>query len=289
MIAIVSSTGVADIDVDQPLLTTALDAAGVTHTTVAWDDPDVEWDRFDLAVIRSTWDYVDRLDDYLAWAERAGAATLLLNPVDVVRWNIDKRYLRELAGAGFAVTPTTFLEPGDTVGGFDVPPHGVVVKPCVSAGSKDTARHLERAAARAHALGLLDDGRAVMVQPYQHRIDEVGETGLVFVEGSYSHAFRKGPILSAPREVVGGLFVQEQIDARDPTAGERALAEAVVEWVHARFGRLLYTRVDVVPGDDGPVVLELELVEPSLFLTQHEPAAATVAGAIAGRLAAARR
>lgn len=284
MIAIATARGVAEIDVDQPLLAAALDAAGLRHTTAAWDDPGVDWSGFELVVIRSTWDYMHRVEEYLDWVDRVAAVTTLMNPAEVVRWNLDKRYLGELADAGFAVTPTTFLGPGDEPAPFEVPAAGLVVKPVVSAGSNDTARHHDADAAGAHARQLLAAGRPVMVQPYQHRIDEHGETGLVFVDGAYSHAFRKGPILTRERTVVAGLFAEEDIGARDARPDELALAETVMRYVTDRFGPQLYGRVDLVPGDDGPLVLELELVEPSLFLTQDSRAAGRVAAALASRL-----
>jgi hypothetical protein len=296
MIAVVTAQGVAEIDIDQPILTAALAAAGVEHRTVCWDDPDVDWSSFRAAVIRSTWDYWRRADEFLAWAEHAGSATVLLNPIDVIRWNLDKRYLTDLAAAGIPTTPTLFLEPGDrlddTLGrsGWDPAQQaaGLVVKPVVSAGSNDTVRHGHLPAAAAHVQALHDQGRTVMVQPYQAQIETLGETGNVFIDGRFSHSFRKGALLSdratGAATRVAGLFVQEDIGPRSPTGPETAVADQVVDWIAERFGTLLYARVDLVPGADGPVVLELELVEPSLFFSVQPDAAPVFVEALTGRL-----
>jgi hypothetical protein len=162
----------------------------------------------------------------------------------------------------------------------------VVVKPTVSAGARDTARFRpgERDAARDFAAGILATGRAVMVQPYIARLDDDGETGLVYVDGAYSHAFRKGALL-AGAALGPGLYAEEDIEPRAATAAQRAVADAVLAAVAARTGGApLYARVDLVPGDDGePVLLELELTEPSLFLATGEGAAARLAAALANR------
>ncbi len=244
-----------------------------------WDDPAARWEDFDLVVVRSTWDYAERRDEFVAWAERVGAR--LCNPPEVVRWNTDKRYLAELDAAGLPVVPTTFLEPGAPIVLPDVP---CVVKPAVSAGSRDTARHDHPRGAAEHARSLLDAGRVVMVQPYLDGVDAAGETALLYVEGAYDHAIRKGPLLLGGTAEVDGLFAPEAIAPREPGAQERAVGDAVVAFVAERFGGpLLYARVDLLPTPRGPVVLELELTEPSLFLACSEGAAARFADAVRRR------
>lgn len=242
-----------------------------------WDDPAVDWGAFDLVVLRSPWDYTDRRDAFVAWVESLGDR--VLNPAEVVRWNTDKRYLADLDAAGLPVVPTTFLEPGAVV----VLPDGpCVVKPAISAGSRDTERHDDPRAASAHAQQLLGDGRIVMVQPYVADVDHAGETALLYFDGAYDHAIRKGPLLLAGPAAVDGLFAPEDIRPRDPRPAERELADAVVAEAQRRFGRLLYARVDLV-GDE-PAVLELELTEPSLFFGHSDGAAARFAAAIRRRL-----
>jgi glutathione synthase/RimK-type ligase-like ATP-grasp enzyme len=253
------------------------DALGEDAVVAVWDDPAVDWSAFDLVVIRSTWDYTPRRDEFLAWADALGER--LHNPPAVVRWNSDKRYLADLEAAGLPVVPTTFVEPGSAV----VLPDGpCVVKPAVSAGSQNTARHDDPAAAREHAQRLLDDGRVVMVQPYIASVDTAGETALLYYDGRFDHAIRKGPMLLGGAAAVTGLFAAETIEPREPQAEELALADAVVAEVTRRFGRPLYARVDLLGGAD-PIVLELELIEPSLFFGQSEGAAARYAAAIRAR------
>jgi hypothetical protein len=231
-----------------------------------WDDPAVDWAAFDLVVVRSTWDYQRRRDEFLAWAR---SVPRLANPAEVLEWNTDKRYLAELPGA----VATAFVAPGEP---FAAPDGEYVVKPTVSAGSRDTARFAPGEEERAQALvaAIHAGGRTAMVQPYVEAIETYGETALLFFGGRYSHAIRKGPLLrpgEAPHE---DLFATEDVGAREPGADELALADRVLAYVRARFGRdLPYARVDVVPGPGGPQLLELELTEPSLFF-EHAPGAA---------------
>ena len=235
-----------------------------------WDDPAVDWDAFTAVVIRSTWDYAARRDAFLAWA---GSVPRLINPAPVLRWNTDKRYLAELAAAGIAVVPTAFAAPGEALELPDAPE--IVVKPAVSAGAKDTARYGSVQSRRAfeHVAALHAAERVAMVQPYLDAVDAAGETALVFFGGVFSHAIRKGPLLPASGAMADGLFAEEDISPRDPSAAERDAADAVMAVVHECFGALAYARVDLLrgPGDE-PLLLELELTEPSLFL-EHDAAA----------------
>jgi glutathione synthase/RimK-type ligase-like ATP-grasp enzyme len=263
-------------DGDDALLAAALPEA----CWAIWDDPDVDWDAFDLVVIRSTWDYQERRDEYLAWVR---SVPKILNPPEVIEWNTDKRYLGELPRA----VPTEFLAPGDS---FAAPDGEYVVKPSVSAGSRHTARFGPGDEARAAALvaEIHAGGRTAMVQPYVSAVDELGETALLYFDGAYSHAVRKGPILRPGAAPTSDVFAAEEIDPREPPADERALADEVVAFVGERFGDLAYTRVDIVRGDDGaggtPLLLELELTEPSLFFLQGDGAAGRFAAAIRSRV-----
>lgn len=297
-IAIATCPEARGLDEDAPLLLTALAAAGADATEQDWADPDVDWADFDLVVIRSTWDYATRRDEFVAWAERVGAVTCLANPARVVAWNTDKHYLGDLAAGGIAIVPTTFLEPGRYSGIDEVADRiaadvnegvGFVVKPAVSAGSRDTFRHaapasdpatIERAAVQ--ALEILDSGRSVMLQPYLDTVDEAGETGLVFFMDAFSHAFRKGPILRIGADAVDGLYAPEEIEPREPTRAQLELAGRTIAVARRRTGsKLLYARVDLLTDPDGrPVVLELELTEPSFFLSARRGAAAHAAASI---------
>ncbi len=284
-IGVATAAEVADLDDEGRLFLSALRERGLTAQPAVWD-ADLDWSSYDVVVVRSTWDYAERLSEFLAWADRAGAETLLLNSADVLRWNTDKRYLADLERQGIPIVPTQFLAPGDDPRHrFEDVEH--VVKPVVSAGSRGTLRlgshEVERS--HAHAASLLDAGRGVMVQPYLHEVDDHGETALLYVDGRFSHAMRKGPLLTPGMRLTEELFLQEEMSPRDPSAAERDLADAVLDAVpEALRADLLYARVDLLPSAHGPVLLELELAEPSLFLDHHPPAAGALADAVARRL-----
>lgn len=294
-VALATAAGVWEEDIDAAPLTEALGRAGVDSVPVIWDAPGVDWTAFDLVLVRSTWDYVPRLTEFLDWVDHVGRRTRLANPADVLRWNTDKRYLHDLAAAGVPVVPTSFLAPGDddrtvartiaTAVGTDGAPADVVVKPTVSAGSKDTARYRseDHADAASHARSLLDAGRHVMVQPYLDAVDDEGETGVVALDGESSHAFRKSALLSVGAGLVEGLFAPEEIAPATATADQLAVVDAVVDHLRTRFAHepVRYARVDMVRDADGaPLVLELELTEPSLFLWTDPGAADRVAAAV---------
>ena len=282
-----------DLDDEDRLLIPALAELGITAVPAVWTDDALDWSAFDAVVIRETWDYSQDRPAFLAWTRAVAQVTTLLNPADVVAWNTDKRYLRDLAGHGLPVVPTVFLEPGDDPADWSPDPafDDIVVKPAVSAGSRDTVRYSTREPldpAFAQVRALLDAGRVVMVQPYLDAVDTVGETAVLFIGGSYSHAIRKGPLLlrGVEGERVEGLFVQEQIDPREPTDVELDVATRIVACIPGGLDAVLYARVDLIPGPDGtPRLLELELTEPSLFLAHSPGAPSRMAAAIAARLA----
>lgn len=283
-IALASCADVPDLDDEGQLLVAALRQRGAETAAAVWDGP-VAWEDFDLVVVRGTWDYAERITEFLTWAEHVASVSRLLNPAPVLRWNTDKRYLAHFEAAGVPIVPTQFLEPGDGPGHrFEGVEH--VVKPVVSAGSRGTLRlgpH-EVGRSRAHAATLLDQDRPVMVQPYLHEVDEHGETALLYLDGSFSHAMRKGALLTPGMGLVTGLWAEEDMSRREPSAAERALADAVLAAVPGGLGdELLYARVDLLPSPEGPRLLELELAEPSLFLDHHPPAAGALANAVLRR------
>ncbi|KJS58635.1 ATP-grasp domain-containing protein [Streptomyces rubellomurinus] len=272
-VAVATSAAGVEYDADLPLIVDALRADGLSAEPVLWHRAAAPPDRFDLVVIRSTWDYVERLDEFLTWADTTARTTLLRNPAPVVRWNSDKHYLRELARRGVAVVPTRFLEPGarPTPADFDGA-DGVVVKPAVSAGALDTARYEpgRHTAAARHARMLLDQGRSVLVQPFLPRVAE-GERALVFVDGAFSHAIRKDPLLTEPGTIDNDRDPHLGVAPYLPTEAELRTAAAALSAIPAPAAPL-FARVDLVLDNAGePVVLELELIEPNLFL-QDDPA-----------------
>ncbi len=271
-IALATAIAAFTLDDDLPPLLAALRERGHVADALAWDDPTVSWSRFDLVLLRSTWNYTECPAEFLTWCKRVAAQTRLLNPPELVRWNTDKRYLADLASKGVPVIPAYFLAPGDDPASF--PAHAeFVVKPCIGAGSRDTQRYTapNRAMAIAHAKRLLDTDRHVLVQPYLEAVDTAGETALLFFAGHYSHAIRKGPLLQRNGAATSALFAPEAITAREPTPAEIAVAQRTLAAIPG--GAPLYARVDLLPSASGPQLLELELTEPSLFFA-HAPGSA---------------
>lgn len=287
-VALATCAAFADLDVDDRLLLEPLRSLGIEPVAAVWDDETIDWALFDAVVIRSTWDYAERRDEFLLWVENISTKTQVLNSLPVISWSSDKHYLLDLAAAGVRVVPTEFVEPGDTLWSFPEDYDEFVVKPAISAGSRDTMRYPQssRASADAHVRRLLDDQRSVMIQPYLPSVDTVAETALLFFDGIFSHAIRKGPLLVANVEgdKVEGLYIQEQIDPRTATHAQREVAEAALQVVPGG-DELLYARVDLIEDNDGnPVILEMELIEPSVFLVTDSEAADRLARAIDRRL-----
>lgn len=250
-----------------------------------WSDPAVDWAAYDRVIVRSTWDYVDHLDAFRAWCEAIGPSRLRNNPATVA-FALDKRYLAELS---VPTVRTTFLAPGDP------PPQltgEVVVKPAVSAGARDTGRFGPATYALAQALieRIRAGGGVALVQPYLSAVDVQGETSLVYFGGTLSHVLRKRAVL-APDEVAppapdghGEAAVMHEEDlvvAGEADASERALGRQVMADVANRFGVPLYARVDLVSDGGGePLLLELEVAEPALYLARAPGAAERFAAAI---------
>ena len=291
-IALVTARAARGTDYDMPLLLDALRTVGADVHEVDWDDDALDWSRFDLVLLRSTWDYFDRLPEFLAWAERVSRQTRLLNPFEVIRWNSDKHYLADLARAGVPVVPSAFVEPGEDSGAaFDkllaahAASRDIVVKPAVGAGSRDAQRHARgnRGAIVAHVRRLLDKNRSVLLQPYLDRVDEHGETALLFFDGTFSHAIRKGPLLKRGEGSTTGLYAEETIEPRIPSADELTVAKHALAAMPFEQP-LLYARVDLIRDDNGaPHLLELELVEPSVFAAHADGVAERLARAILQR------
>jgi glutathione synthase/RimK-type ligase-like ATP-grasp enzyme len=271
-VALATCAEMPEGDEDFPSLIDELAALGVAAEATVWDDASVDWSRYDLVLPRATWDYAERREEFLAWAR---SVPRVLNPVPLLEWNTDKqRYLADLAGANVPVVSSVFLEPGRGQG-LDPPDRTFVVKPAISAGGRRSARFGpgEVDAARELVARIHADGQAAIVQPF---LGEAVETGLIFVEGRFSHAVRRRvPLPEAGDEDV--LYLDEELAPTDTTEAERMTAEAALA---CAGNDLLYGRVDLMGG----VVLELEITEPSLYLMYAEGAAARFAEAIAGRL-----
>ena len=291
MIALVTTQAARGHDHDLDILTAALDVADQKWQIVNWDDASIDWSQFSIAVLRSTWDYYARLNEFVAWVDRVSTQTQLQNPAEIVRWNVDKRYLQELSANSIPVMETTFVaQPSDITP--ELIAQDVIIKPVVSAGSNNTARHRSDAvAARAQLDHILANGGVAMLQPYSPTIDSVGETGLVFLSGEFSHAFGKDAVFGEAEQVHNGVHVQEVITARVAKADELALGDAIIKFLVNKFGITpLYVRVDMVTNIDGvPEIMEVELTEPSLYLHLDADSPERAATALANAAIAARR
>jgi hypothetical protein len=264
-------------DDDEPLLY-ALREKGLCVEPFVWDDPTVEWASVRLSVIRSPWDYHLRRDEFLAWADRASLLTDLWNRLHTVRWNSNKSYLRDLSSRGIPIIPTVWLSQGEEV---DLPrvldERGwteVVVKPVVSLDAYGTMRvnPSNVGEGQSHLARFLRE-RDMMVQPYMDSVEGYGERSLVYIDGALSHAVRRTPVLSG--EKLPAALV-------DATLEELRLADSVLR---AADHETLYARVDMVRDNDGTLrLMELELVEPSLFFMQAPSAVERMVYAIHRRL-----
>jgi glutathione synthase/RimK-type ligase-like ATP-grasp enzyme len=278
-LALVTCRDLPSWEVDDRPLVAELTQRGATVVEPAWDDPSADWSSFAGCLIRTTWDYMERRDEYVSWAERVERSTPLFNSARVVRWNTHKSYLRELESLGVAIIPTLWLEPGEPVTiaarlaergwgrGF--------LKPTIGATARETLRFEADAdglaAAQAHADRVLAR-EGLMLQPYLERVESDGEVSAIFLGGELSHGVRKVP-------VAGDFRVQDDFGARDfPyqfTGAERDTAAAAIAAAEQALalpaGGLLYARADFLRGATGDLLLtELELVEPSLFF-RHSP------------------
>ena len=301
-LALATCAELPDLDSDDQRLRDALVERGIAVDAVVWDDPTVDWASYQHVVIRNTWDYTERRAQFVDWTRRVEQTSELLNPADVIAWNTDKTYLRDLEERGLPIVPTIWLDPERNMSSRAInsrlPAFGeFVIKPTVSAGSRDTGRYdasatQQRMLAITHAKNLMAVGRKVMLQRYLRAVDTAGETGLVYLDGTFSHAVRKSALLSGPfraGDLEGALYRGEVIAPREPSPAERELGDRVVDALAGVFPAaqpLLYARVDVIPDDEGtPVILEVELTEPSLFLDHGGPKAVERAvEAVAARL-----
>ena len=296
MLALVSVAAAHALDEDIAPLSAALDAAGIAHRVVYWDEAFVDWSHYRAVLIRSPWDYIDKLPEFLAWAARVSEQSTLLNPLEVITSNTDKHYLDVLAQRGIHTVPSRFIEPEqhaeDGLHAFlDAFEHAeFVVKPAVGAGSKDAQRYGREDidAALMHIKRLQLKNRSTLLQPYLSKVDDAGETALLYFNGVYSHAIRKGPLLKRDEGPTEKLFAPEEIMARVPGEDEMALATQVIAALPALFGLdgpLAYARIDLLRDEDGrPCLLELELTEPSLFFNYADGAAQRFVSALKSRL-----
>lgn len=275
----------ANILRDDGLLQEHLATYGLSTVRVDWANPEVEWGSFRCAVFRTTWDYFDRHDEFRTWLEQIRLQTKLINVAEQIAWNMDKRYLADLERRGVTIVPTQFVSQGSQVTlrslmestGWD----DAVIKPVISGAARHTFRvHPSNVDSLEIVFGPLLDQHTFMFQPFAKRIQEQGELSLMVFGGRYSHAVRKVP-------KAGDFRVQDdhggKVYVHEATAEEKAFAERAVA---ACDTMPTYGRVDVVRNESGGLeLMELELIEPELWLRNSEGSAALFARAIADQYA----
>lgn len=283
-----------DPDQDTGPLLAALHARGVRAQAVVWHDGTVDWASFALLLLRSPWDYPERLAELDAWLAAAGAATTVLNDPALVRWNLDKRYLDQLAGLGVAVVPTTYgsamAQVRDDLAAAG-PDARVVLKPTVSAGARDTGLfRADDPAALTLAASILAAGGEVMVQPEVPELSAGHEKAVYVIGGRVTHAIAKGALLADGGGLRGGVYVENPVRVPVSAAEERFAAQVLAAVGQATgLAAPLYARVDLVDSAAfGLVLLEAELFEPALNLHVAPEVADVVAEAVVARLCGSR-
>lgn len=286
-LALASCRGLLAWEVDDHPLIEALEARGAAVERPAWDASDVDWSSFDAVLIRTTWDYMHRRDEFVAWAHHVASVGRLFNPAGVIAWNTDKSYLRELESRGARIAPTLWLKQGTPPADLAGRLHEqgwtrAFIKPRVGASALGTLRFdvdpSGIAAAEAHLATHLAEG-AMLIQPYLSSVETFGELSALFFDGQLSHGVRKVP-------VAGDYRVQDDYGAKDTRYAFEGAERTLVETLATLTDHdLLYARVDLLRDDEGQLVLnELELVEPSLFLRGDRAAAERLAEAFLARL-----
>lgn len=263
-------------DPDAAPLADALARAGIENDVLGWDDPSVDWSEPRPTIIRTTWNYALDVERYLAWIDRVAAAGPLFNPRAVMRDNLYKRYLLALQARGVPIVPTTLVERGATCDLSAFAGTRFVIKPEVGAGSLGARAFDAPDAEAAQHLASLTAKGAALVQPYIASVEDYGERSMIYLDGELSHAIRKSPRFAGQSEMVSGPY--------PITEDEREVALAAL----APYGELLYARVDLARVGDRPCVMELELVEPSLFFAKKPGSADRFVAGLSRRLAAAR-
>ncbi len=271
---------------DDALLRTALEALGLRVTRIYWDDPTFDWSQTHCAVFRTTWDYFDRFPEFSQWLETTSQLTQLINPPELIHWNIDKHYLQDLSENGVRIPPTNFIETGDNRTLEQVAVESgwpeLILKPAISGAARHTYRltttdlsHLE------DVYRSLIQEEAMLLQEFQHRVVTEGEVSLMVIGGHYTHAVLK-------TAKAGDFRVQDdfggKVQSYNPSQEEVQFAERVVSLCRPHP---VYARVDMIRDNSGQICLsELELIEPELWLRNHPSAANQLAAALKQHLSA---
>ncbi len=265
---------------DDKYVQQALEKMGLKVVRMNWDSPSFDWTETRCAIFRTTWDYFDRFAEFSSWLDTVSTPTPLINPIETIRWNVDKHYLKDLAAKGVNVPTTVFIEKGDVRTLAQVVESTnwstLIVKPAVSGAARHTYK-FERKGVKDHEAifqELIQD-EAMLLQEFQEKILTKGEVALIVLGGQYSHAILK-------KAKTGDFRVQDDFGGTlheyAPSPEEIYFAENAVRQVSPLP---VYARVDVIwDNEDQLCVSELELIEPELWFRKHPAAAELLADAV---------
>lgn len=272
---------VENILLEDQILRTALEARGLKVHRTHWDNPDFDWRQTRSAMFRTTWDYFDRFAEFTRWLADVSSKTQLINDLQLVRWNMDKAYLGDLARVGIPIPPTQFIAQGDLRSLREIAQAAAwdefVLKPAVSGAARHTYRcTLQAVATHEEIFRQLISAEDMLVQEFLHNVPLLGELTLMVMDGHYTHAVHK-------KARAGDFRVQDDFGGTVadyvPTVDEIAFAERVIQ---ACPTHPLYARVDMVWDNAGQLcVSELEAIEPELWFRKHPAAVAPLADGIA--------
>jgi glutathione synthase/RimK-type ligase-like ATP-grasp enzyme len=282
-IAIATCATYEELKVDDRLLREALETRGAEALSLVWDEAEPDWEEFDLCLVRSTWDYHEKHEQFLAWTQRVAAATKLHNPAELIAWNSEKTYLRELAEVGVPTVPTVWIERGSDVDIEEILSRKgwqeAVIKPVVDLGARNLHRVQAGTGAAAQALAKVRSRQDAMAQPFLPSLEAEGELSLIYIEGNFTHAVRKLPAKGDFRvqSIWGGTVTTAKPNPEHLRIGDLSLSQL--------NGPPLYARVDLVTDQTkNPALIELELIEPNLYLSTNPTAAERLADAVLTRL-----
>lgn len=282
-VALVTCEKFADLYEDDLLLVSALEDIGVSGIPTVWSRQEIDWNSFDALVMRSPWDYFERVAEFRRWLDaRIASGVLMCNSREILDWNFDKSYLQDLAKKGVELVPGICIAPKEKA---DIAAlaqargwNDIVIKPTIGGGGYRTHRlRLDELPRYADEIAETLEDRGLLVQPFLPEIAN-GELSLLFFDGVYSHAALKRP-------KAGEYRVQFQYGGtnEDIEVGEELVAQAHV-CIEQCPALPVYARVDGVVKDDKFLLMELEVFEPLMFLSRHPEAPGRFARAIAGRL-----
>ncbi|MRX27878.1 RimK family alpha-L-glutamate ligase [Kangiella sp. HZ709] len=268
-VAIASCKDLPDWELDDQPFFQTLTEYGVEYEILPWDSA-VDWSQYEACLIRTTWDYQERFEEFTQWLDNVSQQTTLLNSKAVMLWNSHKSYLKDLETAGITIAPSHWLMHGVEYDARSImQQHGWTegfIKPLIGANARECCRFAMTAEGISEAQSHIDrltPNEDLVMQPYLKSVEEFGETSGIFFAGEFSHGTRKVP-------VKGDFRVQDDYGAKDYpyqlNDQELKLAKQALDWVNEKFGSLLYARLDFLHGEQGEVYLnEMELIEPSLF------------------------